>query len=498
MNSDVKTSGVLWYCILAGWLLLSTILWIKAPYFLTFALPVLSAFILLCLTYFLLVGVFNIGINVYSRCFTSRSLPFKREYDIHEPRVAIMYCTYNDFSPIGASSMLTLTYPMIDLWILDDSTNPDDIQRIDQFIAHAQLEDHRIQILRRNHRNGFKAGAINHGIQQLPVDTKFIVIMDADEVLPPDFVQHCFQFVAPDVAFVQANHYCYNKDVSWFTEYLGIGVDLHWKHYQPYRNVFGTPHMLGHGTMIRRDVLDDLNGFPILTCEDLAFTVEARLAGYRGVFAPDILCGETFPEDFSAMRRRHLRWSWATIEFLRRYFYRIVESPLGIHEKLDILLPSLNLPTVILLLGFIVASSLLEMMGQNVILFQDPIFILMGVIASTSPLLMFLDLLSHPLLWLKIVIINTASFLALYPISIKGVAQGLVSPAKFLVTTKHGKPRMSILEAIVLTRFELGIGLMLLLLHGLTLNLGNIFSPIGLVPFLAPVLVYTSQAQVSD
>jgi hypothetical protein len=117
----------------------------------------------------------------------------------------------------------------------------------------------------------------------------------------------------------------------------------------------------------------------------------------------------------------------------------------------------------------------------------------MGVIASTSPLLMFLDCLSKPLLWLKIVVINTVSFLALYPISIKGVARGLVSPATFLVTTKHQKPRMSFSEAVVLTRFELVMGILLLLLHGLTLNLRTIFSPIGLVPFLAPVLVYTSQ-----
>jgi hypothetical protein len=106
---------------------------------------------------------------------------------------------------------------------------------------------------------------------------------------------------------------------------------------------------------------------------------------------------------------------------------------------------------------------------------------------------MFLDCLSKPLLWLKIVVINTVSFLALYPISIKGVARGLVSPATFLVTTKHQKPRMSFSEAVVLTRFELVMGILLLLLHGLTLNLRTIFSPIGLVPFLAPVLVYTSQ-----
>jgi len=491
MEKESRTSGSAWGAILGIWGALTALLvWRFLPWFRPDASVVVPAFLFACLSYFVLTGVFNIVVNAISHGLPE---PLPKGGVKGTPRVALFYCTFNDFDPEAADTMLRLTYRPVDLWILDDSTDPKARAQADAFARDVHAQGTSIRIVRRDQRKGFKAGAINHALALLAPDVAYVGIVDADEFLTPAFVEGCLRHFADDVAFVQANHHCQNTERSWFTRYLGVGVDLHWRHYQHYRNRYGLVNMLGHGALIRRDVLNLVGGFPEVTCEDLAFTVEARMRGFRGAFAAEVMCGETFPGDFHAMRRRHLRWSWATVEFLRINLLRILRSRWRLHEKLDLLLPAINLPAVFLLVAFIGAVQGWRWSGGDLAVFRDPIIIALGAFASLAPLAMFADLLRRPAFALKAIIVNTATYIALFPVSVVGVVRGLLRPAEFLVTPKGVQGPLSLASAARQSRVEVAFGLALLALGFQAFGPWGVASPLALAALGVPILLWASR-----
>ena len=484
MYLGAKSSGTLWSIILLIWATLFSTILIMSRTQLLETNPALTIFFVIVLAYFFLVGTFNLVINIQSRVLdhSVRETPLTSW-----PRVALFYLTYNDFDEESASSMLRSSYPNQEIWILDDSTNATSKIAIDQFVSSSP----QIKLVRRPNRDGFKAGAINSALRSLDPSVEYIAILDSDEYIPPTFVEKNLPLFGDNTAFVQSTHQCYNKNESWFTRMMGIGVDLHWKHYQSYRNRYGTPNMLGHGALVSRKVLDEIGGFPEITCEDLGFTVEARLKGYRGVFSSEVVCGETFPSDFSAMRRRHLRWSWATIEFLRKYAGTIVGSDLSFHEKLDILLPSLNLPASLIFLTFLIILSAVNLMRIPVPFLQSLSLVFLSIVSSFAPLLMFSELINHPIMLLKVIAVNTVAFLALFTSSIKGALKGLFLPAQFLVTPKSAV-RKTLLGSVHESLPEIALGLLLVILGLISSGFYGFFSLIAISSILTPLLVYFS------
>ncbi|OGS48631.1 MAG: hypothetical protein A3K68_06200 [Euryarchaeota archaeon RBG_16_68_13] len=462
--------------------------WRFLPYL---TLSPLYVVLVACLSFFLLAGVFNVSVNVVSHFLKDNTRVGEGP---GTPAVAVLYCTYNDFDRGAASSALRLTYPHLSVWILDDSMDPGSRRDVDAFAEEASEHGRPVRIVRRSDRKGFKAGAINHVLRLLPPEVRYVAIVDADEVLAPDFVEGCLRhFTRADVGFVQANHRCTNGSASWFTRYMGVGVDLHWRHYQRYRNRYGTVNMLGHGALVRRDVLERTGGFPEVACEDIAFTVAARIAGYRGAFAPDIVCGESFPEDFAAMRRRHLRWSWATVEFLRRFALPLGRSRARWYEKMDLLLPSVSLPGVFVLLAFLAIVHGLQWAGWGLPVFDDPVVMGLGLFASFAPLTMFVDLWRRPVFALKAVVLNTVAYLGLVPVSVHGLLLGVARPAEFLVTPKGARGPLCVCKAAFDTRLEIAFGMTLLGLGVATLGPWGLVSPIAVVALLAPLLMVVSR-----
>jgi len=493
-RNRVGSSGAMWYAILAAWGVGTALLaWRFAPFLTSFPSSLVLAFLLACLSYFVLTGVFNVVVNATSHFLHD---PPGGGGPLGRPRVAVLYCTYNDFDPESAESLLNLIYENLEFWVLDDSTRPDVRAEIDAFALRARGAGKAIRVLRRAERRGFKGGAINDALRQLPPAVQYVAIADADERLATDFVEGTLRHFTHDVAFVQANHQCYNTEGNWFTRYLGVGVDLHWRHYQRYRNRYGTVNMLGHGAIVRRDVLERVGGFPEVTCEDLAFTVAAKMAGYRGVFASDVVCGETFPQDFVAMRRRHLRWSWATVEFLRKTLVPLVRSPIRLHEKLDLILPSINLPAVFLLVAFLATAQGSRWLGVELAVFHDPVVVGLGVFASIAPLAMFLDVLRRPWFAVRAILVNTVAYVALFPVSVVGVLRGLSLPAQFLVTPKGAEGVLTLRSAAWEARVELLIGGGLLALGYGAFGPWGLASPLALSALCAPLLMIASRSSL--
>src|SRR3990170_4266857 len=185
-RNRVRSSGAMWYAILAAWGVGTALLaWRFAPYLTTSPSSLVLVFLLVCLSYFVLTGVFNVVVNVtahFLRDTAGRGGPLGR------PRVAVLYCTYNDFDRESAGSLLDLTYENLEVWVLDDSTRPEVRAEIDAFASRTQGGGVPVRVLRRADRRGVKAGAINEALRRLNPEVHYVAIADADERLAADFV----------------------------------------------------------------------------------------------------------------------------------------------------------------------------------------------------------------------------------------------------------------------------------------------------------------------
>lgn len=257
--------------------------------------------------------------------------------------VAVLYTTCNDFVEESAASCVSLNYPDYRVYILDDSSDPAFKKRIDRFAAaHAW----RVTVVRRPSRSGAKAGNLNHALGEVVAEPLFAVV-DADEILPANFLERLVPRLEADAAcgFVQANHRARKRPGTQLARDMGIGIDIHWKWYQPLRNKYGFVMFLGHGALIRRSAWTAVGGFPEIVSEDLAFAIALRERGYHGFFAEDVICEEEFPESVRVFRVRHVKWTRGTCEFLLKWGLRLCRGrTITFAEKVDILMPTLNLP----------------------------------------------------------------------------------------------------------------------------------------------------------
>ena len=170
-----------------------------------------------------------------------RSIPF-RPYGLGA--VAVLYTTCDDFDPVACLSGIKQSHRNTRLIICDDSRDESSRGHIDRWAAQVGP---RVTIMRRPDSRGLKAGNLNYAIATA-VREEFIVVCDADEVLPEDFVARILCELELDkLAFVQCRHTARNPAQSWFEEVLGPAIDVFYRFTLPSRNRFGFTCCFGHG-----------------------------------------------------------------------------------------------------------------------------------------------------------------------------------------------------------------------------------------------------------
>jgi len=414
-----------------------------------------------------LYGMYNIGVVAFATLydfFGKKSPLAKLPYDpalvaTAQPPVAILYTTCNDFVEESVESCVRQDYPNYKVYILDDSSQQGFKDRVDAFAAQYPGL---VQVVRRPDRKAFKAGNMNHGLAHFAHEPYF-AIADADEILPSDFLTKTVAVLEsdPTCGFVQANHRANPDDPSPLAKSLGVGIDIHWKWYQPLRNDFGFVMFLGHGALLRRDVWEKIGGFPDIVSEDLGFAIHARELGYRGRFLEEVICYESFPDSVRAFRIRHMKWTRGTSEFLKKKMGWLIRAKnISWTEKLDILFPTLNLPLTLLYFLFMLNANLALpyffgyrhdltfVLGGSEFLVPiitlDPDFqviygwdfYLITLLTFFAPVLSFVvALASTPLKLFKFLSHSTAMYAALTPLSSIGVLAYMISGKAFFLVT---------------------------------------------------------------
>ncbi len=419
-----------------------------------------------------LYGVYNLLVLLFA--FVYKYLDAKPQEALSNlalttyPDVAILYTTCNDFVEASVLSCVKQDYPNYKVYILDDSSQTTYQQLVDEFGArYPDL----VQIIRREDRKAFKAGNMNHGLENFVYEPYF-AIADADEILPTDFLKKLVPVMEADehLGFVQANHKVNPHNQTPLSKSLGKGIDIHWKYYQPLRNEYGFVMFLGHGALLRRKAWTEIGGFPEIVSEDLGFAIRIREKGYRGRFVENVVCYEDFPDTVRSFRVRHMKWTRGTSEFLHKEGIRLLKAKkVTWAEKLDILFPTLNLPlTMVYFLFMIIANLMLpyffgvkqdltiEVSGYS---FVWPIYVLhegfsaiytwdfflITMLTFFAPVLCFIiGFIKKPLELIRFISHSTAMYAALGPLSSIGVLSYIFSgKAIFLVTGDKEQPTES-------------------------------------------------------
>ena len=228
------------------------------------------------------------------------------------PRVCVQLPVYNEPEVIERAirAVAALDYPAMEIQVLDDSTDVT-AERAARVVRQLASRGVAIRHLRRNSREGFKAGALAVGMRE--TEAGLIAVFDADFVPRPDTLRTLVApLVAdPSLAFAQMRWAHFNRGASWLTRAQGALLDVHFAIEQAGRQRTGR-FLPFNGTagVWRREAVERAGGWRGDTlAEDLDLSLRAWALGMRGRFVEHTSVPAELPEDLGAWRRQQARWA---------------------------------------------------------------------------------------------------------------------------------------------------------------------------------------------
>jgi cellulose synthase/poly-beta-1,6-N-acetylglucosamine synthase-like glycosyltransferase len=238
------------------------------------------------------------------------------------PLVTVQLPIYNEVYVVErlVEAVAALDYPreLLEIQILDDSTDET------RHVAAAVAERYRrlgydVVHIARGHRDGFKAGALQAGLER--ARGELLLIFDADFVPGPDLLRACLpHFSDPSVGMVQARWEHLNRDFSLLTRVQSIFLDGHFVIEHTARNRSGRFfNFNGTAGIWRRRCLLEAGGWQADTLtEDLDASYRAQLAGWRFVYLKDVVVPAELPVDINGFKSQQHRWTKGAIQTGRK------------------------------------------------------------------------------------------------------------------------------------------------------------------------------------
>lgn len=282
------------------------------------------------------------------------------------PRVTIQLPLYNEATVVerllDACGQMDYPREKLQIQVLDDSDDETRLlaERKVRELAKTGLD---IEYVRRPNRVGYKAGALDYGLQT--VTGELVAMFDADFVPQKDFLKSVVgHFTDPTIAMVQTRWSHLNRCHSLFTKVQALLLDGH--HLVENQARFGSGKLFnfsGTGGIWRRKAIDDAGGWQHDTLtEDLDLSYRAQLKGWRFVYRPDVATPSELPEDISAFRAQQYRWAKGTIQCARKLMRRVLSAELSRSQRIEAvfhLTPHLAYPAMMLLTMLILPAVLL-------------------------------------------------------------------------------------------------------------------------------------------
>ena len=405
------------------------------------------------------------GVHRYTLCYIyfkyrkNAAGPPPRHFD-ELPRVTVQLPIFNEQFVIDRliEAICAMEYPKdkLEIQVLDDSTDETQQVAADIVARYAAL-GHPIQYIHRTNRHGFKAGALDAGLNV--AKGEFVAIFDADFVPPPDWLmQVIHHFAEPQIGMVQTRWTHLNRDYSILTQIEAILLDGHFviEHGARYRSgdFF---NFNGTAGMWRIQAIRDGGGWQHDTLtEDTDLSYRSQLAGWKFKYLPHVECPSELPIEMTAFKTQQARWAKGLIQTSIKVLPKIFRSDVPRRIKIEAiyhLTANLSYPLMVLMSAALIPAMICRFYQGwfQMLLIDVPLFT-----ASTFSIAVFYCLsqrVLYPKTWMKtflylpflmalgigLTVTNTKAVME----ALLGIKSAFVRTPKFRVAKKGEKSQAS-------------------------------------------------------
>jgi len=222
----------------------------------------------------------------------------------------------------------------LEIQVLDDSTD-ETVEIISEKVAALQEQGFDIGHVRRDSREGFKAGALEYG--QKKAKGEFIAIFDADFLPEADFLLKTVPYFEKEkIGLVQTRWGHVNRDYSLMTKVQAFALNAHFTVEQKGRKSAGyLMNFNGTAGIWRKACIRDAGGWHHDTLtEDLDLSYRAQMKGWKFEYLEDVVSPAELPVAVSALKTQQFRWTKGSAETARKHLGNVWKSNLPLLKKL--------------------------------------------------------------------------------------------------------------------------------------------------------------------
>jgi cellulose synthase/poly-beta-1,6-N-acetylglucosamine synthase-like glycosyltransferase len=249
------------------------------------------------------------------------------------PTVTIQIPLYNERGAAAVSirAAAAQNYPRdrFEIQVLDDSTD-ETVAIVDALVEELAATGVAITVIRRAERQGYKAGALAHGLTLS--QSELVAIFDADFDPPPDFLKNLVldQAVFTDarVAFVQARWGFHNARDNLLTAAQSLFLERHFFIQKPtWLHLGRVTQFNGSGGIWRRAAIEAAGGWSSDTLtEDLDLSYRVAMAGWRAVYVSSVSAESELPSHLLSFKLQQRRWAKGSAQAVKKLAGRILRA----------------------------------------------------------------------------------------------------------------------------------------------------------------------------
>lgn len=233
----------------------------------------------------------------------------------YKPFVTVIIPAHNEETVITntVENILQMNYENFDLIVIDDRSSDNTAS----VIKDLEQKYEKVTALIRS-KDAFpgKSAVLNDAFKIAKGEA--ILVFDADATVEPDFLCKLIPYLEPkDVGAVQARKVIRNKNQNLLTRCQNNEYTMD-THFQVGRDsVKGAVELRGNGELIKRQAIEDINGWNNYTIvDDLDMSTRLHIKGWDVRFCPEAIVYEEGISYIRPLYRQRRRWLEGTI---RRY-----------------------------------------------------------------------------------------------------------------------------------------------------------------------------------
>ena len=249
--------------------------------------------------------------------------PFEQAPGYPDNKVSIHVPIHNEPPDMVRETLLALSkldYPNFEVLVLDNNTvDPKVWQPVRE--ACAALGP-RFRFFHLENWPGFKAGALNYGLEQTAEDADIIAVIDSDYQVSPDWLRTMVPYFAKeDIGFVQSpqdyrdGHESVFKNMcDWeYAGFFAIGMVQ--------RNYFNAVIQHGTMTLVRKSALIKVGAWAEwCICEDAELGIKLYREGYDSVYINHSFGKGLTPDTLAGYIGQRFRWAYGAVQIVKHHW----------------------------------------------------------------------------------------------------------------------------------------------------------------------------------